>query len=183
MATIAECLASFDVTAESFTAAHSIDQEWRIVKCVLRPCVREDARPVTHPWPVRKSYFIKIRLVHPDKGGDIDVFRDVQESFETLRNLFSKGKVSSFAEQMMKKTDKPTKAEKASGKKSGKYQTGPPPAYQFYADAAEEESPLYRVERAKSSRYGKVLFVCVALAHRSLPPAVFLSPSVCVFAR
>jgi hypothetical protein len=34
---------------------------------------------------------------HPDKGGDAAVFRDVQTSFESIRQLYDSKKIGSFA--------------------------------------------------------------------------------------
>ena len=43
------------------------------------------------------AYFAKILVSHPDKGGDAAVFRDVQTSFESIRQLYDSKKIGSFA--------------------------------------------------------------------------------------
>jgi len=58
-ATIAKCLESMDVDSSSaFVACGNIDEEWKLVK---------------------KAYYKKILVAHPDKGGD--VWRGVSSLF------------------------------------------------------------------------------------------------------
>lgn len=52
---------------------------------------------------IRKKYLKRACRVHPDKGGDPAEFRRVQVSFETLKKLFDKGAVSSFASRRLKR--------------------------------------------------------------------------------
>ena len=52
---------------------------------------------------IKKSYFRQILTKHPDKGGDAEVFKKTQTSFEIIRDLFRKeGLVSSFADYFLK---------------------------------------------------------------------------------
>ena len=54
-ATIAKCLASFDVdSASAFAACGNIEDEFKVIK---------------------KAYHRKILVAHPDKGGDAATFR------------------------------------------------------------------------------------------------------------
>ena len=79
MATIRLCLAALGVTsAEVFTGCVDAAEEFGCVK---------------------KLYFKLALSAHPDKGGDPARFREVQEAWEALRQLFDGGKVhaSGFA--------------------------------------------------------------------------------------
>jgi hypothetical protein len=98
---------------------------------------------------IKKSYFGKVRIQHPDKGGDAEVFKETQSSFEILRDLFRKELVSSFADYLSSKKDET--AEGFDDILRG-FRTGDVPSYEYYEDAAEEEMPRYRVEKAKSGR-------------------------------
>ena len=90
---------------------------------------------------IKKSYFRKILVAHPDKGGDPEAFQTLQNAFEEIRRIFSKGLVASFAD-----ADLPTSHRDRS-------QTAAPfPSWDFYAEAAQQEMPKYRVELAKSGR-------------------------------
>ena len=73
---VQECLATLDVLQESFSGCSTLDEEWKVIK---------------------KAYFAKILVSHPDKGGDAAVFREVQTSFESIRQLYDSKKISSFA--------------------------------------------------------------------------------------
>ena len=62
-------------------------------ECGGHPGVEPDASDAE----VRKAYRQAAKRNHPDKGGDADVFRGVQEAFEVLRGLFEAGGIGSFA--------------------------------------------------------------------------------------
>lgn len=94
---------------------------------------------------IKKAYFKNVLRSHPDKGGDTSVFRDVQASFEVLRDLFDNRKVDSFHDGLENSADKFTEMWKD-------YTTSDTPSWDYFASAAEEAVPGYRVERAKSSR-------------------------------
>jgi len=83
------------------------------------------------------------RRQHPDKGGDPAAFRETQDAFDALRDMYTQKRLVSFA-------DSPNMA---SGN-AGYHGTGGDdiPSWQFYQDAAEEPVPLYRAEPAKSGR-------------------------------
>ena len=90
---------------------------------------------------LKKAYFKKCLANHPDKGGDPAAFREVQGAFESLRQTYDSRAVASFA----------TSASKAVGDAQAPSDSTTP-SWEFYADAAEEPVPVYRVERAKSGR-------------------------------
>jgi len=92
---------------------------------------------------IKKEYFTKIKTVHPDKGGSAAEFRVVQAAFEGLRDVYNRGAVSSFARSREHSVDQ-TKCSDAAGR--------PMPSWDFYAAAAEELVPGYRIEAAKSGR-------------------------------
>ena len=73
---VQECLATLDVVNENFSGCSNIEEEWKVIK---------------------RAYFAKILVAHPDKGGDAAEFRDIQTSFESIRQLYDAKKVSSFA--------------------------------------------------------------------------------------
>ena len=92
-------------------------------------------------WAVlKKSYFKAALATHPDKGGDTAKFRKVQASFESLRALFDSGAVTSYATSASKSIDNAAPSHASV------------PSWDFYANAAEEPVPMYRVEPAKSGR-------------------------------
>ena len=98
---------------------------------------------------MKKLYFKLALSHHPDKGGDAARFREIQESFEAVRTLYDSGKVpaSGFAHYLGGGAGAGAKASAPSGR------TGQPtPSYDWFADAAEEAVPGYRVELAKSGR-------------------------------
>eukprot|EP00808_Paulinella_micropora_P029881 g25863.t1 len=94
---------------------------------------------------LKKEYFKKVLVAHPDKGGDPAVFRELRTSWEVLREAFEKEEVTSFAA---------LSAQAAEG--YDKIYTDlddlPTQPYEYYAAAAEEPVPGYRVELAKSGR-------------------------------
>lgn len=124
------CLGEFD-----FTDCVTVDDEWSVIK---------------------RTYFKKILVAHPDKGGDNDTFRKIQTSFEILRDIYENKKVSSFSNG-------------SSSIEEDRYFTGSSfddlfselfkefgrkttPSYEFYQEAAEKNVPAYRVELARSAR-------------------------------
>lgn len=130
-ATIAKCLESMDVDSSSaFVACGNIDEEWKLVK---------------------KAYYKKILVAHPDKGGDAAAFREVNVAFEVLRGYYDKKKVGSFATAAKKETradfDREATAFEAAEAAEGGFKS-----WDFYYEAAAAEVPLYRVEPARSDR-------------------------------
>ena len=98
---------------------------------------------------MKKLYFKLALSTHPDKGGDPARFREVQEAFEAVRTLYDSNKVpaAGFAHYLGGGAGASAKASAPSGR------TGQPtPSYDWFADAAEEAVPAYRVELAKSAR-------------------------------
>ena len=55
---------------------------------------------------VKSFYKRRCLAVHPDKGGTAEVFREVNNAFETLRSMFEKGKIQSFKASQTTKTRK-----------------------------------------------------------------------------
>lgn len=93
---------------------------------------------------IKKMYFKKVLVCHPDKGGDAEVFRQVHASFEVLRDLYDKQQVTdSFATDSVHVADDDTWQD---------FCNMPPQSWEFYYEAAEQPLPLYRVEPAKSGR-------------------------------
>ena len=123
--TITNCLQSIGVTKVELDHCGTLDEEFGFIK---------------------RSYFKKVLKVHPDKGGDPDVFRSVQTSFEVLRKLYTSQKVASF------KTSGKESAEASYQHVYADFTDMPTPSWEFYQAAAEEVVPTYRVELAKSGR-------------------------------
>ena len=95
---------------------------------------------LTEEWAiVKKGYFRSALANHPDKGGDSTTFRNIQSAFEALRALFESQAVSCLASSAAK--------EVAQGSMTSEL-----PSWEYYAHAAEEPVPPYRVEPAKSAR-------------------------------
>ena len=93
---------------------------------------------------IKKAYYKKVLVAHPDKGGDAEAFRTVQTAFELLRGMFEGKKVDSFAKAGEAATDKAADVRSSFER--------PPPSWTYFYNAAEVDVPLYRVELAKSGR-------------------------------
>lgn len=88
---------------------------------------------------IKKQYFKLILLVHPDKGGDKKEFIKINNSFEALRETFENNSISSFAKSSQTKTQ--------STSFSSLFHS-----WGFYFNASEQETPIYKVELARSGR-------------------------------
>jgi len=123
MSTVKGCLKSIGVQLASLEACVVLTQEWSLIK---------------------KSYFKKILKCHPDKGGDAAEFSSVRSAFEGLRLLFDRGAVVSFATALDNLVVDDVNGNEAAADKM--------PSWEYYAEAASEAVPGYRIELAKSSR-------------------------------
>jgi hypothetical protein len=120
--TIASCLASLGISSPSALA---------------------DAADLASEWAaIKRSYFKTALRAHPDKGGDAAAFREVQVAFEALRSIYD---TASPAYRFSMAANQPT----AKSPLDGLMNT---PSWEYYAEAAQESVPMYRVERAKSNR-------------------------------
>ena len=128
--TVAKCLAAIGVedAAKTLEGCESLEAEFRVLK---------------------SSYHRAVLRAHPDKGGNREVFEDIQNSFEVLRGMFANREVDSFAQAAAsrKSTSRAFEFAESTRPKST-------PSWEFYAAAAEEPVPIYRVEPAKSRRSG-----------------------------
>jgi hypothetical protein len=129
--TIQSCFAAIgvDESAEGLQVGSSLDEQFRAIK---------------------KQYYAKILLCHPDKGGDANTFRQVQTNFEVLRNLYTTKAIDSF----VTKDGNESRSSYDHSYEAAFSDFGemPTPSWDYYYQAAEEEVPLYRVEPAKSGR-------------------------------
>ena len=123
--TVSSCLSCINVTASALASCANVQDEFSVIK---------------------KCYFRAILKNHPDKGGDVIAFRQAQAAFEVLRGLFESGRVSAFSDSL----DMDTEA--GYGDSMNGFQSRSVPSWDFYAAAAEEVVPTYRVELAKSNR-------------------------------
>jgi hypothetical protein len=122
--TVLQCLKIIGVLPTDLTSCDSLQQEFVNIKRV---------------------YFKKILVCHPDKGGDAEVFRNVQTSFEVLRGIYEKEAISSFITESAFSAQNFDDVFRDFGEM-------PTPSWEYYHEAAEENFPLYRVERARSNR-------------------------------
>ena len=131
--TIVECLTVIGVTVEAFGGAESVEDEFAAIK---------------------KIYFRRILVTHPDKGGDPALFREVQTNWEVLRELYDKGKVHSKGfVYYFSGEGKQHKAENVEVHAAAFSDPNRPmPSWDWFAEAADEPVPAYRVEKAKSGR-------------------------------
>jgi len=96
---------------------------------------------------VKKVYFKAALTLHPDKGGDPADFRALQEAWESVRQLWDSSRINPAGfPYYFGGVGGADKASAPSGR------TGPTPSWEWFADAAEEAIPSYRVELAKSGR-------------------------------
>lgn len=124
--TIKECLATLNVTADDLSAAAgALKAEFAVIKAAFRA---------------------QILVHHPDKGGTAAAFRQVRASFEVLKDLYSKNAVTTFCVA----NHQPSREDL--GRAFAHYEGQPVPSYDFFAEAAAEEVPGYRIENAKSGR-------------------------------
>ena len=133
------------VDRPSDTKSTPVDRMRTIANCLAEIGVSIEMLTACHDlheeWAVlKKSYFKAALATHPDKGGDTAKFRKVQASFESLRALFDSGAVTSYATSASKSIDNAAPSHASV------------PSWDFYANAAEEPVPMYRVEPAKSGR-------------------------------
>ena len=128
--TVAKCLAAIGVedAAKTLEGCESLEAEFRVLK---------------------SSYHRAVLRAHPDKGGDREVFEDIQNSFEVLRGMFANREVDSFAQAAAsrKSTSRAFEFAESTRPKST-------PSWEFYAAAAEEPVPIYRVEPPKAGEAG-----------------------------
>jgi curved DNA-binding protein CbpA len=129
--TIVECLTVLGVNVEHFQNAESVEQEFSAIK---------------------KLYFQRVLIAHPDKGGDAAVFREIQENWESLRDLYDKGKVhaTGFGHYFSQEGSKKQTENRDSHTKA--FDGRPTPSWEWFAEASGEPVPTYRVEIAKSGR-------------------------------
>ena len=81
----------------------------------------------------------QVLIHHPDKGGDVAVFRAVQAAFSSLKSKLDEAGISSFVSSANVATEGTA--------------TPSPQPFEFYFAAADElKEPLYRMEKAKSGR-------------------------------
>jgi len=145
MATIRACLASLGVaSADVFSGCAGVAEEFVVVKrCYIRLALTS----------------------HPDKGGDVEHFREVQEAWEALRTTFERCFSAAVAscDKLLRRPGSGKvdpagfglylgASKDASAMASAPTSRGPVPSYEWYATAAEEDIPSYIVEHAKTGR-------------------------------
>ena len=130
--TIARCLESCAVDASTaFASCGDLAEEFKVI---------------------RRAYHRKVLATHPDKGGDAQEFRDVQSAFEVLREFYDRGRVITFRSEENNQTSTSDVFQNVADYFAAKEARGDTQSYDYYAEAAEEDVPTYRVEPAKSDR-------------------------------
>ena len=122
MPTVEKCLQRVGITTDSLASCNDLAEEWAAIK---------------------RSYFKTALKTHPDKGGDAGTFRKVQSAFDALRSLYDGASATFLFSSSSAKAAEEHAAFDASMNT---------PSWEYYAEAAQEAVPMYRVERAKSSR-------------------------------
>ena len=112
--TVAQCLASIGVTAADLQSASNLDMEFQAIK---------------------KCYHKRVLVVHPDKGGDAALFREVTACFEALKGMFTCKRISTFVGMGSEPTGE------AFSRSWSDFDGAPVPSWEYYASAAEEEMP------------------------------------------
>ena len=120
--TLVSCLTIIGVPSDALLECANLEDEFKLIK---------------------KCYFKEILIAHPDKGGDAEKFRQINEAFQKIREAFEKRAVTSFSTEST--TFAPDDFYTT-------YTEDFTKSYDFYWNAAEEEVPLYKVELAKSGR-------------------------------
>jgi hypothetical protein len=154
--TVVECLVALGVTLESLQTCFSTAEEFKTIK---------------------KLYFEGALRNHPDKGGNADTFRVFQESWEFVRDLFDGGNVNVEGFRFYFTGGKDLKVAWCSRAELAH-------SYEWFAEAAHEEIPGYKVEHAKSARseckVRKIFFfVCVGAAAATKEREDFYPDVVC----
>ena len=128
--TIRECLETIGVLLDDENL--TLDEEFKVIK---------------------KSYFKMILSCHPDKkGGNPEIFRNVQTSFEVLRDMMTKNLISSFYLEQNGVVANDYYDETMNDFFSNNNNSKETPSWQYYYDAAQEDVPAYKIELAKSNR-------------------------------
>ena len=123
--TIARCLESCAVdAATAFASCGDLAEEFKVI---------------------RRAYHRKVLATHPDKGGDAQEFRDVQSAFEVLREFYDRGRVITFRSEENNQTSTSDVFQNAADYFAAKEARGDTQSYDYYAEAAEEDVPTYRV--------------------------------------
>jgi DnaJ-class molecular chaperone len=82
MRSVEECLLVIGVLEAALESCPTLDEQFKEIK---------------------KMYFKNVLTNHPDKGGDANVFREVQESFELIREIYDSKRIDSFVSSDKKK--------------------------------------------------------------------------------
>jgi hypothetical protein len=126
MANIYECLCTLGVTADTFANDTSLDEEFNSIK---------------------RLYFKLAITQHPDKGGDAEAFQQTHDAWECIRTLHASDGVpaAGFKHYLAPagRSERGTKRKKSDGRV---------PSWEWFAEAAADDIPAYRVEPARSGR-------------------------------
>lgn len=102
---------------------------------------------------MRKHYHRECLKHHPDKGGDVERFNAIYDTFESIRELVQDGKIRSFG---VAKSIEDVVVEEPRMKYSPKGGDGaakrPHPSYAYFEEAMDAGVALYMIELAKSGR-------------------------------
>ena len=99
---------------------------------------------------VRKVWLARALETHPDRGGDPIEFRRTRDAFNALKQAFERAGVTTLAG--VTTTSAPTSSRVATAQEAASTADRPFPSHMYYAAAAEDSVPGYKVERAPSNR-------------------------------
>lgn len=176
---LSRCLSDLGVAdAAPFAECDGIGEEFRVLKKIyFEKILRE--HPVSRAIRMQDGnsngrlspvlwILLSLSQTAQDKGGDAATFRATRAAWQVLRDLYERGSIKdgTFV-SYLGSADAADAASDASGDEDSdsefedddladlyeKYSANTStPSYEFYAAAAEEEVPTYRVEPARSGR-------------------------------
>ena len=127
MTTIGQCLATLEMSLQDLKGCYDLNSEFNKIK---------------------KEYYKQALKTHPDKGGDVKTFQEVQASFEILREIYDSCHDTTFLFSSAQK--QPVQYVKV----FRDVKRRPTPPYAFYAKFKTGKAPIpsYKVESARSGR-------------------------------
>lgn len=128
MATASACLQALGATAATWEGKTTVEDQFGALK---------------------RLYFKEALRFHPDKGGNAEQFTALQEAWSGLRGLFDAGRIlpPGFDNYLPGAAGANTSAYQASRATGDNV-----PSWEWFAEAAAEKYPAYRVEPARSGR-------------------------------
>ena len=96
---------------------------------------------------VKKAHSNRALILHPDKGGDPEKFREMRSCFELLRDLYVEKTIGSFSQYLGGASSNAENVEYDTRGDDFEFQS-----WEYYQEAADTPVPIYHMEPAKSGR-------------------------------